>query len=95
VSFAAIILCVASQRVFYVVVISLSTHSGNFWIHPRFREVGLEVNTGKTRYMIVIRHQDTGQNHNLPTDDKSFEKVAKFTHMHLRRKEIYIKFGKL
>jgi hypothetical protein len=32
-NFTAIILCVASQRVF--VVISLSTQSGNFWIHPR------------------------------------------------------------
>jgi hypothetical protein len=32
VSFATIILCVASQRVF--IVISLSTQSGNFWIHP-------------------------------------------------------------
>jgi hypothetical protein len=30
-SFAATTLCVASQRVF----ISLSTQSGNFWIHPR------------------------------------------------------------
>jgi lipopolysaccharide/colanic/teichoic acid biosynthesis glycosyltransferase len=46
VSFAAITLCVASQRVVVVVVvvvvviiiiiiISLSTQSGNFWIHPR------------------------------------------------------------
>jgi hypothetical protein len=33
VSFAAIILCVASQRVF--IVVSLSTQSGNFRIHPR------------------------------------------------------------
>jgi hypothetical protein len=31
-SFAAITLCVASQRVY--IVISLSTQSGNFWIHP-------------------------------------------------------------
>jgi hypothetical protein len=35
VSFAAITLCVAPQRVFVVVVISLSTQSGNFCIHPR------------------------------------------------------------
>jgi hypothetical protein len=35
VSFAAITLCVASQRVFVVVVNSLSTQSGKFWIHPR------------------------------------------------------------
>jgi hypothetical protein len=38
VSFASIIRCVASQRVF-VVVISLSTQSGNFWIHPRMGEL--------------------------------------------------------
>jgi hypothetical protein len=34
VSFAAITLCAASQLVF-VVVISLSAQSENFWIHPR------------------------------------------------------------
>jgi hypothetical protein len=45
VSFVAITLCVDSQRVFIVVVvvvvvlfISLSTQSGNFWIHPRTAE---------------------------------------------------------
>jgi hypothetical protein len=36
VSFAAITLCIASQRVF-IVVISLSTQSGNFWIHRCMR----------------------------------------------------------
>jgi hypothetical protein len=36
-SFAAITLCVASQWVF-IVVISLSTQSGNFWLHPRMWE---------------------------------------------------------
>jgi hypothetical protein len=41
VSFAAITLCVASQRMF-IVVISLSTHSGNFWIHPRLSFPGGE-----------------------------------------------------
>jgi hypothetical protein len=35
VSFAAIILYVASQRVFILLFTSLSTQSGNFWIHPR------------------------------------------------------------
>jgi hypothetical protein len=33
-SFAAITLCVASQRVFTVVYFVM-TQSGNFWIHPR------------------------------------------------------------
>jgi hypothetical protein len=35
VSFAAITLCVASQRVFNVVVYFVMTQSGNFRIHPR------------------------------------------------------------
>jgi hypothetical protein len=38
VSFATITLCVASQRVFIVVVVVfyfVMTQSGNFWIHPR------------------------------------------------------------
>jgi hypothetical protein len=36
VSLAAITLCVTFQRVFnFVIVIYLSTQSGNFWIHPR------------------------------------------------------------
>jgi hypothetical protein len=43
VSFAAITLYVASQRVFVVVVVvvimSFSTQSGNFWIHPRILQI--------------------------------------------------------
>jgi hypothetical protein len=36
VSFAAITLCVASQRVFIIVAVVdfVMTQSGNFWIHP-------------------------------------------------------------
>jgi hypothetical protein len=37
VSSAVITLCVASERMF-VLVISLSTQSGNFWIHSRVYE---------------------------------------------------------
>jgi hypothetical protein len=40
-SFAAITICVASQRVFVVVVVVVvyfvMTQSGNFWIYPRIR----------------------------------------------------------
>jgi hypothetical protein len=35
VSFAAITLCVDSERVFIAVVYFVMTESGNFWIHPR------------------------------------------------------------
>jgi hypothetical protein len=34
-SFAAVTLCVASQRVFIFVVYFVMTQSGNFWMYPR------------------------------------------------------------
>jgi hypothetical protein len=29
------------------------------------KEVGLEVNTEKTKYMLLSRHQNVGQNHDI------------------------------
>jgi hypothetical protein len=45
------------------------------------REVDLEVNTEKTNNMVVSRHQNVWQNHNLLIADKSFENVAKFKYL--------------
>jgi hypothetical protein len=40
--------------------------------------VGLRVNTGKTKYMFMSRHQTTGQNRCIKVTNKSFENVVKF-----------------
>jgi len=45
------------------------------------REVGLEVNTQKTKYMVMSRHKNAGQNHNLRIVDKSFKNVVLFTYL--------------
>jgi hypothetical protein len=42
------------------------------------KEVGLEVNTEKTKYMLLSRHQNAGQNHNTKIANISFEYVAQF-----------------
>jgi hypothetical protein len=42
------------------------------------REVDLEANTEKTKFMVTSRHQNAEQNHNLLIANKYFENVAKF-----------------
>jgi hypothetical protein len=42
------------------------------------REVGLEVNTEKTKYIVTFCHQNAGKIHNLLTANKSFENMVKF-----------------
>jgi hypothetical protein len=37
------------------------------------REVGVEVSIGKAKYMVLSRHQNEGQDHNLLTAKKSLE----------------------
>jgi hypothetical protein len=45
------------------------------------RNVGLEVNAGKTKYMIMPHHPNSRQNQNMRTANKLFDKVAKFKYM--------------
>jgi hypothetical protein len=42
------------------------------------KEVGLEVNTEKTKYMLLSRHQNVGQNHDIKIDNRCFENVSQF-----------------
>jgi hypothetical protein len=45
------------------------------------KEVGLEVNTEKTKYMLPSRHQDAGQNHDIKIANRCFENVAQFRYL--------------
>jgi hypothetical protein len=40
--------------------------------------VVLEVNAGKTKHMLLSRHQKAGQNHDINIGDRSFENVSQF-----------------
>jgi hypothetical protein len=50
-------------------------------INDASREVGLEVNAEKTKYMLMSRHQNAGQNHYMKIANRSFENVAQFTYL--------------
>jgi hypothetical protein len=45
------------------------------------KEVGLEVNAEKTKYMFMSRHQTAGQSNYMRAANKPFEKVAKFKYL--------------
>jgi hypothetical protein len=45
------------------------------------KEVGLEVNTEKTIYMLLSHHQNTAQNHNIKTANRCFENVTQFKYL--------------
>jgi hypothetical protein len=42
------------------------------------RDIGLEINAEKTKYIIMSYHPNSGQNQNVRIANKLFEKVAKF-----------------
>jgi hypothetical protein len=45
------------------------------------RDVGLEINAEKTKYMIMSTHQNSGQNQNVSTVNEAFENVTKFKYL--------------
>jgi hypothetical protein len=45
------------------------------------RDIGLEINVEKTKYMIISRHPNSGQNQNKRIANESFENVATFKYL--------------
>jgi hypothetical protein len=45
------------------------------------KEIGLEVNAGKTNCMVMSQDQNAGQNHNIKVGNKSFQRVEQFKYL--------------
>jgi hypothetical protein len=45
------------------------------------KEVGLEVNAENTKYVLLSRHQNAGQNHGIKIANRCFENVAVFKYL--------------
>jgi hypothetical protein len=45
------------------------------------KEIGLEVNAGKTKYMVMSRDQNAGRSHSVKTDNSSCERVEVFKYL--------------
>ena len=42
------------------------------------KEIGLEVNADKTKYMVMSRYQNAGRGHSMEIDNSSIERVEEF-----------------
>jgi sorting nexin-29 len=45
------------------------------------REIRLEVNVDKTKYMVMSRNQNAGRSHSMKTDNRSFGRVEQFKYL--------------
>jgi hypothetical protein len=45
------------------------------------RDIGLDINAEKTKYMIMSRYPNSGQNQNIRIANESFENVAEFRYL--------------
>jgi hypothetical protein len=45
------------------------------------KEIGLEVNADRTKYMVMSRDQNAGRSHSIKTDNSSFERAEEFKYM--------------
>jgi len=45
------------------------------------KEIGLEVNADKTKYMVMFRDQNAGRSHSIKSDNTSFESVEQFKYL--------------
>jgi hypothetical protein len=45
------------------------------------KETGLEVNAGKTKYIVMSRDQNEGRSQNIKTDNSFFERVEHFKYL--------------
>jgi hypothetical protein len=45
------------------------------------KELGIEINVEKTKYMLLSRHQNVGQNRDIKIANRSFENVSQFKYL--------------
>jgi len=47
----------------------------------RSKEIGLEVNADKTKYLVMSRDLNSGRIHHIKVDNSSFERVEEFRYL--------------
>jgi hypothetical protein len=58
-----------------------SEDTDSYVVFDASKEVGLEVNAEKTKYMFLSRRQNAGQNRDVKITNRSLESVAQFKYL--------------
>jgi hypothetical protein len=58
------------------------------------REIGLEVNVDKTKYMVMSRDQKAGESQSMNIGNSAFERMKEFKYLETALKKIKIPFRK-
>jgi hypothetical protein len=45
------------------------------------KDISLKINAGMTKYMIISRHQNSGEDQNIRVSNESFENMAKLNYL--------------
>ena len=48
------------------------------------KDIGLEVNADKTKYMVMSREQTAGLSHTMKVDNSSIERVEEFKYIYIQ-----------
>jgi hypothetical protein len=59
------------------------------------KQVGLEINTERTKYMLLSHHQNAGQNHGIKMANRCSENVAQFRYLETTVKNQNLNKGKI
>jgi len=76
--------CLIGWEILYVTVLGRNIHTikkNTKALVVIGEEIGLDVNAEKIKYMVMSQYQNAGQNHNIKTDNKSFERVERFEYL--------------
>jgi hypothetical protein len=74
-----LLVCVDDDNLFGPSVNTMKENTGTLF--EASRDVGLEINAGKVKYMIMSYRQNQGQNQNIRIANELFENVAKFKYL--------------
>ena len=75
-------------------IASKCTCKKHLYIAVASKEIGLEINVKKTKYMVMSRDQNAGRCHSVRTDNSSFERVEHFRYLGTNlTNQIYIQEG--